>query len=228
MDRTSDGVADLHDLAGVGDASGERLSLHGPIVGSGSDAPRGMFVGSDRRKSRRREPNRRWCPRSYKTHRVSSGRRIRRAARALVVDEQHRALLARLEFPMWQGWVLPGGGIEDGEDEVVAIRRELAEEIGLADADLVGPIWERTVLFSDPVSFDGQTDRIWFVRCAFFHPTPALPWDVLNGEGMTDLRWWTRDEIATSGETFAPRRLASLLHDLIENGLPATIVDVGE
>jgi 8-oxo-dGTP pyrophosphatase MutT (NUDIX family) len=156
------------------------------------------------------------------------GRGIRRAARALVVDEAHRALLVRLQFPTWQGWVLPGGGIEDGEDELVAIRRELAEETGLIDAELIGPIWERTVLFSDPVAFDGQTDRIWFVRCASFDPTPALPWDALRAEGMTDLRWWTREEIAASSETFAPGRLASLLHDLIENGLPASMVDVGE
>lgn len=145
-----------------------------------------------------------------------------------MLDDAHRTLLARLEFPTWQGWVLPGGGIEDGEDELVAIRRELAEEIGLVDADLVGPIWERTVMFSDPVAFDGQTDRIWFVRCASFDPTPALTWDVLNAEGMTDLRWWTRAEIAASSETFAPRRLAALLDDLVENGLPPTIVDVGE
>lgn len=144
------------------------------------------------------------------------------------MDEAHRALLVRLQFPTWQGWVLPGGGIEDGEDELVAIRRELAEETGLIDAELIGPIWERTVLFSDPVAFDGQTDRIWFVRCASFDPTPALPWDALRAEGMTDLRWWTREEIAASSETFAPGRLASLLHDLIENGLPASMVDVGE
>jgi 8-oxo-dGTP pyrophosphatase MutT (NUDIX family) len=109
-----------------------------------------------------------------------------------------------LELPTWQGWVLPGGGIEDGEDELAAIRRELAEEVGLVGADLVGPIWERTVRFRDPVIADGQTDRIWFVRCAPFDPTPVLPWDVLRAEGMTDLRWWTRDGIAASAETFAP------------------------
>ncbi len=144
------------------------------------------------------------------------------------MDEAHRALLVRLELPAWQGWVLPGGGIEDGEDELVAIRRELAEEVGLVDADLVGPIWERTIRFSDPTTWDGQTDRIWFVRCASFDPTPALPWDVLRAEGMTDLRWWTSDEIAASGETFAPRRLASLLDALLEDGPPATIIDVGD
>ena len=144
-----------------------------------------------------------------------------------MVDEAHRALLVRLELPAWHGWVLPGGGIEDGEDELVAIRRELSEEVGLVDADLVGPIWERTVLFSDRTTWDGQTDRIWFVRCASFDPTPVLPWEALRAEGMTDLRWWTISEIAASDETFAPQRLATLLHDLIEHGPPTTIVDVG-
>lgn len=155
-------------------------------------------------------------------------RGIRRAARALVMDEQHRVLLVRLEFATWQGWVLPGGGIEGDEDEVATVRRELAEEVGLVDVDLLGPIWERTVMFADPIAYDGQVDRIWFVRCASFDPTPALPWDALNAEGMTDLRWWTRHEIAASAETFAPRRLAMLLGDLVEQGLPATVIDVGE
>lgn len=153
---------------------------------------------------------------------------IRQAARALVMDDRHRVLLVRLEFPTWHGWVLPGGGIEEGEDAVATIRRELAEEVGLVDVELIGPIWERTVLFAEPIAFDGQTDRIWFVRCASFDPTPALPWDVLNAEGMTDLRWWTRDEIAASIDTFAPRRLAMLLGGLVENRLPSTLVDVGE
>src|SRR5688500_11681518 len=121
---------------------------------------------------------------------------LRRAARALVLDDADRVLLVRLEFPTWAGWVLPGGGIEDGEDELVAIRRELAEETGLVDAELVGPIWERTVLFSDPVVWDGQTDRIYFVRSAAFEPAPELAWDRLRAEGMTDMRWWSLDELA--------------------------------
>lgn len=159
---------------------------------------------------------------------AASAPRIRRAARAVVLDDEHRVLLVRLEFPRWGGWVLPGGGIEDDEHELVAIRRELAEETGLVDPELVGPIWERTVLFEDPVHFDGQTDRIWFVRCASFDPAPQLPWERLHGEGMRAIRWWTLDELAACTEILAPSRLHALLTQLIADGAPATVIDVGD
>ncbi len=35
-------------------------------------------------------------------------------------------------------WQMPQGGIDDGEDERAAVFRELAEEIGTANADIIG------------------------------------------------------------------------------------------
>ncbi len=41
------------------------------------------------------------------------------------------------------GWQLPQGGIDDGEDPRAAVLRELAEEIGTAQAEIIGehPGW---------------------------------------------------------------------------------------
>jgi 8-oxo-dGTP diphosphatase len=159
---------------------------------------------------------------------MTSRGRIRRAVRALVIDDDHRVLLVRLEFPHWIGWALPGGGVENGEDDGDAIRRELAEEVGLVDPELAGPIWERTVAFTEPVVYDAQAERIYFVRCAGFDPAPQLSWDLLRAEGVRDVRWWTRDELAACTELVAPSRLSHLLDDLIAAGLPASVIDVGE
>ena len=52
-----------------------------------------------------------------------------------------RILLCRQEKPGKEYWLLPGGGIDGGESLTEALRRELREELGLADdLPFEGPI----------------------------------------------------------------------------------------
>ena len=90
--------------------------------------------------------------------------RLRKAARALVLDPNDRVLLVRFRFPMWDVWATPGGGIDDGETALDAVRRELHEEVGAVDADIGPPIWTRTHLFPMPDGRDGQQETIFLVR----------------------------------------------------------------
>ena len=59
---------------------------------------------------------------------------LRRAVRAIVLDDEDRVLLCeftnRVTGARW--WGTPGGGIEAGESDEAALRRELLEETGLA------------------------------------------------------------------------------------------------
>jgi len=64
---------------------------------------------------------------------------------------QDRVLLCRQEKPDREYWLLPGGGVEGGETLETALRRELGEELGLADdvtfegpiavAESIAPTW---------------------------------------------------------------------------------------
>jgi 8-oxo-dGTP diphosphatase len=52
-----------------------------------------------------------------------------------------RILLCRQEKPGKEYWLLPGGGVEGGESLTEALRRELLEEVGIAEAlTFEGPI----------------------------------------------------------------------------------------
>jgi 8-oxo-dGTP diphosphatase len=153
--------------------------------------------------------------------------RLRTAARAVVVDDEGRVLLVRFRFRDGRTvWTTVGGGVEAGETHEAAARRELLEEAGL-EAELGPEIWRRTHFWEGGIDWDGQTERYFLVRTPAFDPEPGLSWEQLEAEGMTDIRWWTVDEIAASEGPFAPRGLADHLHELLEHGPPLEPIDVG-
>ena len=155
-----------------------------------------------------------------------SEHRLRDAVRAVVIDPGERVLLVRFEFPHWIGWATPGGGVNPGETDEEAIRRELAEEAGL-DGFALGPmVWTRTHLF-ELGHWDGQVERYYLVRAPEFDPVPGLTWEQLNAEYVTAIRWWTLGELETADAIFAPRRLPLFVRELLVNGSPVEPIDVG-
>lgn len=157
------------------------------------------------------------------------GLRIRPAARALLITPSRHILLVRFEFPAGTRWALPGGGLDEGEDHVTALRRELIEEVGLHDAPIGPHIWtrEHRIAFING-QWDGQREHIHLVRVPdIFEPRPALDWDTLNAEYLFELRWWHIDEIASASETtFVPAGLHAHAMNIIDNQIPASPINV--
>ena len=132
----------------------------------------------------------------------------RHAVRAVIVDALDRVLLYRFVSPGGRSfWATPGGGIENGETDENAIRRELREEVGLHDADL-GPcittrerlfVWHRVVR---------QVDRFYLVRVERHDVAPEVD---LSEESMEEYRWWTPDELEQTTEELSPEGLSALV-----------------
>ena len=150
----------------------------------------------------------------------------------MLTTPDHEVLLVRFEFPTATVWALPGGGLDPGEDHLTALHRELHEEVGIVDAEIGPHVWtrEHVIPFIDGM-WDGQRDQFHHVPIPErFDPTPALSWDDLRAERLHELRWWSIGDIAQatrSGTRFAPMRLAELLHDLADRGVPGTPTDTG-
>jgi len=155
--------------------------------------------------------------------------RIRNAARALLLTPSKHILLVRFEFPAGTRWALPGGGLDEGEDHVTALRRELIEEVGLHDPEIGPHIWtrEHRIPFING-RWDGQREHIHLVRVPeVFEPQPVLDWETLNAEYLFELRWWHIDEISAAAQTsFAPAGLHAHTLNIIENRIPSSPINV--
>jgi double-stranded uracil-DNA glycosylase len=149
----------------------------------------------------------------------------RQAVRAVVLDEAERVLLVKFEDRTGQvWWATPGGGMDERESAEQALRRELAEEIGLDEFELGPEIWAREHTFAWDGRILRQHERIWLVRVSHHDPAPRVD---LAAELVADVRWWTREELEASIETLVPERLPQLLRELQETGPPREPFDVG-
>ena len=147
---------------------------------------------------------------------------VRPTARVVVLDRSGRVLLlgARLTDPAVPPgdvlfWYTPGGGVEDGESLRQAAVRELGEEIGLVvtEADLEGPVWLRRHIGAF-AGVDIDSRETFFVLRDVAHEVDASNRTELELLGEEPYRWWSAEEIAASGESFAPADLAERLVEL--------------
>lgn len=158
---------------------------------------------------------------------------LRHSARALILDESGAILLCRFDFTDRGGpvvWAAPGGGIDAGETEVDCLRRELAEEVGLALSETPPKVWRhRVVGVGHAFGYDGVVNHYYLVRAARFTPRGDLSDDELAAENVTGFAWWALGEIdAYPGpDLFSPRRLGRHLARLLRTGPQPELLELG-
>jgi 8-oxo-dGTP diphosphatase len=149
----------------------------------------------------------------------------------VVVDPDDRILLLRVVAEDGVTvWLTPGGGIEPGESRLAALRRELAEEIGLRLSDDPPHVWHQRFVEAGHIDgYDGVVNDFFLIRTPHFEPHGSMTPEQLRAELVYGHRWWSIDEIRTyvGGAVFAPRGLGELLLRLLRDGPPASPVPIG-
>ena len=137
----------------------------------------------------------------------------REAVRGLVLDRTGRVLLVRFEHPVsgdvW--WATVGGGIDAGESDEEALRRELREEAGLEGFEIGPVVHEREHTFPWDSVIYHQHERFHLVRVDEHDAVPTID---VGAEGVTEVRWWTAAELASPAERLVPASLPELVRTL--------------
>lgn len=150
---------------------------------------------------------------------------VRKAARAVILTPQNEVLLMRMAFP-WREedlWILPGGGIEPGEEAEAAVAREVLEETGATGIEIAGEVWYRES-FVEAVNTHLK-QRYFLVYAARF---AARPTDLSEREmeWVREYRWWSVSALVESDIDVEPIRIAQGLEAIIRSGVPAEPIEI--
>ena len=155
----------------------------------------------------------------------------RNAVRAVIADPAaRRVLLIQMRVPDSNTsiWITPGGGLESGEDEMTALKREVREETGLVIDTAEGPIWYRRMQFHLYGKGFDQSETYYYIEVPQFtadhEHNPAAD----ERSTFESFRWWRIKEINNAHDhIFVPKTLGLHVERLLDQGIPEQPYDVG-
>ena len=158
--------------------------------------------------------------------------KIRKTVRAIILDLTARILLIQHKELRENGtehifWAVPGGGVENGENDEQALKRELYEELGLSEPMEPRAVWRRQVslpLHGTIALFD---ETYYLIKTSgIINFKNACTQDELDA--LKEARWFTEADLQACVEPILPEGFATLVSPLLRNEFPKNLVLLGD
>ncbi|MDP2205061.1 MAG: NUDIX domain-containing protein [Alphaproteobacteria bacterium] len=122
-------------------------------------------------------------------------------------------------------WGTVGGGMEDGESEDTAIRREIAEETGHQDITIGPMIWHRKV---DLVFYGDilHVDEKYFIAHTKQTEISTAGHTQIERKFVAETRWWAPATVESTAEKIFPTVLPQHIRTLAAGAYPQDILQI--
>lgn len=137
------------------------------------------------------------------------------AVRVLLLDPASRVLLFEGrdlsdESDTARWWFTAGGGVEDGESLIEAAKREICEETGQSNLEVVGPFHLREFDFVNHGEPQHQIEHFFAARTGDTG-VAVEGWTELEQRAVISSRWWSSAELRNASITYFPTNLVALV-----------------
>ncbi|MBK5253572.1 MAG: NUDIX hydrolase [Peptostreptococcaceae bacterium] len=132
--------------------------------------------------------------------------------RVVILDKENRILLVKQHHEERDIWLVPGGGIEDGETSADAGKREVFEETGL-EINIKDMIWH-----VEEVNDERGQRFVDYMLGEIVSGIPELGKDPefdCNNQILREIKYFTKDELSHCPDLY-PEELRNELWEVLE------------